>query len=74
MQFVVDAYVCIVYMISYMWKAEKELGLLVNAQREASKDGKISAKQLFRSLGKVYLHTRDVCAQETVCRLTNVHL
>lgn len=44
-QSVVDAYACVVYIISYISKAEREMGLLLrNAQREASKDGNVSAK------------------------------
>ncbi|XP_062283095.1 uncharacterized protein LOC133987667 [Scomber scombrus] len=74
-QFVVDAYACIVYIISYISKSEREIGLLLgNAHREASKDGNISAKEALKTLGSVYLHNRDVCAQEAVYRLTNMHL
>ena len=44
-QFVIGAYACVVYIISYMSKAEREMGLLLaNAQREASKVGSVSAK------------------------------
>ncbi|XP_042269742.1 uncharacterized protein LOC121898666 isoform X1 [Thunnus maccoyii] len=75
LQFVVDAYACVVYIISYMSKAEREMGLLLgNAQREASKEGNVSAKEALKNLGSVYLHNRDVCAQEAVYRLTNMHL
>ncbi|XP_058472555.1 uncharacterized protein LOC131445864 [Solea solea] len=74
-QYVVDAYACVVYIISYISKAEKEMGLLLsNAQREAAKDGNVSAKEALKKLGGVYLHNRDVCAQEAVYRLTNMHL
>ncbi|XP_073323364.1 uncharacterized protein [Pagrus major] len=74
-QYVVDAYACVVYIISYISKAEKEMGLLLgNAQREAAKEGNSSAKDALKNLGSVYLHNRDVCAQEAVYRLTNMHL
>nr|XP_043868972.1 uncharacterized protein LOC122758736 [Solea senegalensis] len=74
-QYVVDAYACVVYIISYISKAEKEMGLLLsNAQREAAKEGNVSAKEALKKLGGVYLHNRDVCAQEAVYRLTNMHL
>lgn len=43
----VDAYACIVY-ISYISKAEREIGLLLgNAQKEASKQGNVDAKDAF---------------------------
>ncbi|TKS65620.1 ATP-dependent DNA helicase PIF1 [Collichthys lucidus] len=74
-QFVVDAYACVVYIISYISKAEKEMGLLLQcAQREAAKEGNKDAKESLKNLGSVYLHNRDVCAQEAVYRLTNMHL
>ncbi|XP_057683515.1 uncharacterized protein LOC130910330 [Corythoichthys intestinalis] len=74
-QFVADAYACVVYIISYISKAEREIGLLLgNAQREAA-GGNVSAKEALKNLGSVYLHNRDVCAQEAVYRLTpNLHL
>ncbi|XP_073681626.1 uncharacterized protein [Garra rufa] len=74
-QYVVDAYACVVYIIAYISKSEREMGLLLgNAQREACKERNISAKDALKNLGSVYLHNRDVCAQESVYRLTNMHL
>lgn len=74
-QYVVDAFACVVYIISYISKAEREMGLLLgNAQREVSKDKNLDAKSALKKLGSVYLHSRDVCAQEAVYRLTNMHL
>ncbi|KAK7912600.1 hypothetical protein WMY93_012811 [Mugilogobius chulae] len=73
-QFVVDAYACVVYIISYISKSEREMGLLLgNAQKEASK-GNVSAKEAFKKLGSVYLHNRDVSAQEAVYRVLGLHL
>ncbi len=48
--------------------------LLANAHREVSKDGSVSAKEVLKMLGSVYLHSRDVCTQEAVYRVTNLHL
>ena len=62
-QYVVDAYVCVVYIISYISKAEKEMGLLLgNAQREVAEEGNSSAKDASKNVGTVYLHSRDVSA------------
>ncbi|XP_044191554.1 uncharacterized protein LOC122969696 [Thunnus albacares] len=73
--FVTDAYAVVIYIISYITKAEREIGLLLsNAQKEATKQGNLSAKEALKKLGSVYLHNRDVCAQEAVYRLTNMHL
>ncbi|MGL5904564.1 MAG: hypothetical protein ACRCZO_17910, partial [Cetobacterium sp.] len=74
-QYVTDAYACIVYIISYISKSEREMGLLLaNAQRESTTQGNVDAKQALRKLGTVYLHNREVSAQESVYRLTNMHL
>ncbi|XP_026187397.1 uncharacterized protein LOC113145179 [Mastacembelus armatus] len=73
-QFVVDALACIVYIVSYISKAEREIGLLLgNAHKEASK-GNASAQEAMKKIGSVYLHNRDVSAQEAVYRFTNMHL
>uniref|UniRef100_A0A667ZG45 ATP-dependent DNA helicase n=1 Tax=Myripristis murdjan TaxID=586833 RepID=A0A667ZG45_9TELE len=73
--FVTDAYAVVIYILSYITKAEREIGLLLtNAQKEAKTQGNLSAKEALRKLGSVYLHNRDVCAQEAVYRLTNMHL
>ncbi|XP_024120095.2 uncharacterized protein LOC112141236 [Oryzias melastigma] len=73
-QYIVDAYACVVYIISYISKDEREMGLLLrNAQKEAEK-GNASAKESLKKLGTVYLHNRDVSAQEAVYRLANMHL
>lgn len=49
-QYVADAYACIVY-ISYISKAEREIGLLLgNAQKEASKQGNVDNKDAFKKI------------------------
>ena len=74
-QYVTDAYACIVYIISYISKSERKMGLLLaNAQRESTTQGNVDAKQALKKLGTVYLHNREVSAQEAVYRLTNMHL
>ncbi|XP_048251539.1 uncharacterized protein LOC125379306 [Haliotis rufescens] len=73
-QYVVDAYSCVVYIISYISKAEREMGLLLNhAQKEANKDN-TDAKCALKKLGAVYLHNREVSAQEAVFRVCNLRL
>ncbi|XP_048256969.1 uncharacterized protein LOC125382713 [Haliotis rufescens] len=73
-QYIVDAYSCVVYIISYISKAEREMGLLLNhAQTEANKDNS-DAKSALKKLGAVYLHNREVSAQEAVFRVCNLRL
>merc|ERR1712035_258217 len=67
-QFVCDAYACVVYIISYISKAEREMGLLLkHAQNEVKSKGNVEAKQALNKLG-VFLHNREVSAQESVYR------
>ena len=74
-QFVVNAYACIVYIVSYIAKAECEMGLLLSAaQREATQEGNKDARKAMRKIGSVNLHNRDVSAQEAVYRLLQLHL
>lgn len=61
-QFVFDAYSCVVYIVSYIPKAEREIGLLLDqAQREAQEDGNTDAKSAMKKLGSVYLHSPGSC-------------
>lgn len=65
-KFVVDAYSCIVYIIS---KAERAMGLmLADTQKEEHNQGNMDAKQALRKLGSVFLHNHEVSAQEGVYR------
>lgn len=70
-----NAFALALYIIKYITKSEREIGLmLTNAQNEASKHGNSSARDALKNLGSVYLHNCDVCAQEAVYRVTNMHL
>ncbi|XP_062327719.1 uncharacterized protein LOC134028267 [Osmerus eperlanus] len=73
-QYIVDAYSCVVYIISYISKAEREMGLLLDCAQKEGHKGNLDAKAAFKSLGSVYLHNREVSAQEAVYRLTGMHL
>ncbi|XP_033832459.1 uncharacterized protein LOC117379863 [Periophthalmus magnuspinnatus] len=74
-QYVVDVYACIVYIISYMSKSEREMGLLLKqTHQEATKQGNADAKEAMKKIGQAYLHNRDVSAQEAVYRITQMHL
>ncbi len=73
-QYVVDAYACVVYIISYISKSEREIGLLLSNAQEKHVKREMLAQRGTEKPGSVYLHNRDVCAQESVYRLTNMHL
>ncbi|XP_060776102.1 uncharacterized protein LOC132885442 [Neoarius graeffei] len=73
-QFVMDAFSASVYILSYVTKGEQEPGLLLQRTQNEARNGNLDAKQTFRQLGSVYLHNREVSAQEAVYRLTHMHL
>lgn len=66
-QFVVDAYSCIVYIVLSISKSEREMGLLLQcAQKEALSDTNMDAKKALKQLGSVYFFDREVSAQESL--------
>ena len=73
-QYVTDAYACVAYILSYISKAETEMGdLLQNAQQEAN-DGNIDAASALKKIGTVYMQNREVSAQEAIYRVCGFHL
>ncbi|XP_065139046.1 uncharacterized protein [Paramisgurnus dabryanus] len=73
-QYVTDAYSVVVYIISYITKAEQEMGLLLQRAQNEAMDGNVEARSALRRLGSIYLHNREISAQEAVYRLTGMHL
>ena len=65
-QYVLNAYACIMYIVSYITKAEREMGdLLTNAQKEAA-EGNNDAVSELRKLGSVYLQNREVSVMNAI--------
>ncbi|MEW8548761.1 MAG: hypothetical protein AB2693_35120, partial [Candidatus Thiodiazotropha sp.] len=71
---VLDPQSCLMYMIKYISKAERELGdVLKKAQQEAQEGHMEPLKQL-RKLGNVYLNAREICVMEAVYRVCGMNL
>ena len=64
-QFILDAYACVMYVTSYMMKSERAMGDLL---KQVSKECESIRYQL-RHLGSTFLNHREVSAQEGVYRL-----
>ena len=65
-QFVLDAYSCVMYILSYITKAEREMGdLLRNAQKEAV-EGNVDAVAQLRNLGSLYLQHREISVMGSI--------
>lgn len=73
-QYVTDAYSVVVYIISYITKAEQEMGLLLQLAQNELMNQNLESKSALKMLGSVYLHNREISAQEAVFRLTGMHL
>ena len=73
-QYVMDAYSCVMYIVSYISKSEREMGdLLRNAQREAA-EGNDEATSQLRRLGSVYLHHREVSVMGSIYSICGLPL
>ncbi|XP_061175632.1 uncharacterized protein LOC133184560 [Saccostrea echinata] len=73
-QYVLDAYSCVVYIISYISKAERELGLLLQQTKNEAVEGNLNAQEAMKKVGTAYLHHREISAQEAVYRVIGLRL
>ena len=74
-QYVLDPYACAMYMLSYITKAEREMGdLLRNAQREARDEGNEDAISQLRKLGTVYLQNREISVMGAIYLICSMPL
>ncbi|KAJ8033575.1 hypothetical protein HOLleu_23866 [Holothuria leucospilota] len=73
-QFILNPYSCIMYIVSYISKAEREMGLLLKHAQEEAREGNQSAISELRQLGSIYLHHREVSIMESVYRVCGMPL
>ena len=71
-QYVVDAYACVMYVASYVLKAEKTMGELLKQAAKDSEDQNIRGQ--LKKAGSVFLTHREVSAQEVVYRVLGLPL
>ena len=71
-QYVINAYACVMYIASYVLKAEKGMGeLLKQAAKELHQE---NTRQQLNKPGSVFLTNREVSAQEAVYRVLSMPL
>ena len=63
-QYVINAYACVMYIASYVLKAEKGMGELLKQAAKEIQQG--HTRQQLNKLGSVFLTNREVSAQEAV--------
>ncbi|XP_078340715.1 uncharacterized protein LOC111117892 [Crassostrea virginica] len=73
-QYVLDPFSCIVYIISYISKAEREIGMLLKQTQIEATEGNLSARDTIKRIGSAYLNHREVSAQEAVYRVCNLKM
>ncbi|XP_062579086.1 uncharacterized protein LOC134241009 [Saccostrea cucullata] len=73
-QFVLDPFSCIVYIISYISKSEREMGMVLKQTKIEAEEGNESARSTLKKIGSVYLNHREVSAQEAVYRVCNLKM
>ncbi|XP_071943751.1 uncharacterized protein [Antedon mediterranea] len=73
-QYITNVYACIIYLVSYMSKSEREMGLLLSHAASEMKEGNEDVGKSLRKLGHVYMNNREVSAQESVYRVCGLRL
>ena len=73
-QYILDPFSCIVYIVSYISKSEREMGMLLKQTQIEAREGNQSAQQTIRRIGTAYLNHREVSAQEAVYRVCNLRM
>ena len=73
-QYVLDPFSCIVYIISYISKSEREMGMLLKQTKIEAAGGNLSAHNTIKRIGSAYLNHREVSAQEAVYRVCNLKM
>ncbi|MCG8622659.1 MAG: helitron helicase-like domain-containing protein, partial [Proteobacteria bacterium] len=71
-QYVINAYACVMYIASYVLKAEKGMGELLKQAAKELHQG--NTRQQLNKLGSVFLTNREVSAQEAVYRVLSIPL
>ena len=71
-QYVINAYACVMYIASYVLKAEKGMGELLKQAAKELDHG--TTRQQLNKLGSVFLTNREVSAQEAVYRVLSMPL
>ena len=70
-QYILDAYVCVMYVTSYMTKSEKATGELLKQVIKESRGDDIRTQ--LRKLGTTFLNNREVSSQESANRLLSLN-
>ena len=73
-QFIENAYGCVMYMTSYVCKTERELGEIVKEAKAQIAAGNRDVKPLLRKLGSVYFKNSDISVWEAAVLVCGLRL
>ena len=75
-QYVLDPYSCVMYILSYISKSEHELGELLRFARDElqEKESCPDLRTQMKKLGLVYFENREVSIQESIVRTCSIQL
>lgn len=74
MQFILDPYACVGYIVNYINKSERGVSMALKDAMEEIKRGNLDLKQQLKALGKVFLNASEVSAQECAYSLLKLPL
>ena len=69
-QYVLNAYACVMYVASYMMKSERAMGELLRNVANENRTNEL--KSQLRKVGSAFLNHREVSAQEAVYRILSI--
>ena len=69
-QYILDAYACVMYIAAYMTKSEQAMGELLKQVSKECRDDDIRSK--LKRLGSVFLNNRELSAQEAAYRILSL--
>ncbi|KAL9970346.1 hypothetical protein ACROYT_G022703 [Oculina patagonica] len=65
-QFILDIYSCVMYVVSYISKAQRGMSELLRKACEEAREGNLGIKQQVRDIGNKFLNSVEISAQEAV--------
>ena len=73
-QFVLDAYACAVYIVSYINKSQKGMSALLDAACKEARKGNMDIQKQIRHIGNQFLNNVEISAQEAVYQTLQMNL
>ena len=73
-QYVIDAYACAMYIISYINKSQRGMSAILDKANKEAKRGDMDLKQKIRHIGNQFLNNVEVSAQEAIYLLLELSL